>query len=60
MLKRENVVTMTDQLEMLGFIKSNGTNCQFVAITTKTPVVKIRAGNPWGAGNSPHRRCCRE
>jgi len=52
MLKRENVVTMTDQLEMLGFIKSNGTNCQFVAITTKTPVVKIRAGNPWGAGKS--------
>lgn len=52
MLKRENVVTMTDKLEMLGFIKANGTNCQFVAITTRTPVVKIRVGNPWGAGKS--------
>ena len=35
---------------MLGFLKTNGTQCRFVAMTTKTPVVKIRADNPWGAG----------
>jgi hypothetical protein len=41
---------MMSELEMLGFIKSNGTACRFVAIVTKTPVVKIKVGNPWGAG----------
>ena len=40
---------MVNELEMLGFIKTNGTACRFVAMTIKTPVVKIRAGNPWGA-----------
>ncbi len=52
MLKRENVVSMVSSLEMLGFLKLNGTQCRFVSITTRTPVVKIRAGNPWGAGKS--------
>lgn len=42
-----NVVQMVSELEMLGFIKTNGTACRFVSITTKTPVVKIRAGNPF-------------
>jgi hypothetical protein len=46
-LNKSNVVTMFSELEMLGFLKTNGTNCQFVAITTKTPVVKIKKGNPW-------------
>ena len=49
-MKREQVVSMIDRLEMLGFLKTNGTACRFVAITTKTPVVKIKAGNPWKAG----------
>ena len=40
---------MTSELEMLGFIKGNGTACRFVAIVSKTPVVKIKVGNPWGA-----------
>ena len=40
---------MISELEMVGFIKSNGTACRFVAIVSKTPVVKIRVGNPWGA-----------
>lgn len=40
---------MMSELEMLGFIKGNGTACRFVAIVSKTPVVKIRVGNPWGA-----------
>ena len=41
---------MVSELEMLGFLMTNGTQCRFVAMTTKTPVVKIKAGNPWGAG----------
>jgi hypothetical protein len=49
-LKREQVVSMVSTLEMLGFLKTNGTNCRFVSMTTKTPVVKIRAKNPWNAG----------
>jgi len=47
-----NVVKMVSQLEMLGFLKTNGTACRFVSMTSKTPVVKIRVGNPWGAGKS--------
>ena len=51
-LNRKNVVQMTSELEMLGFLKSNGTACRFLGMTIKTPVVKIRAGNPWGAGKA--------
>lgn len=43
---------MTDELEMLGFLKTNGTQCRFVSVVTRTPVTKIRVGNPWGAGSS--------
>lgn len=46
-LDRSNVVKMMDSLEMLGFLKTNGTACRFVSILTKTPVVKIKVGNPW-------------
>jgi len=46
-LDRSNVVKMQSELEMLGFLKANGTACRFVAILTKTPVVKIKKGNPW-------------
>ena len=46
-MDRKAVVRMVNELEMLGFIKANGTQCRIVAIVTKTPVVKIRAGNPW-------------
>lgn len=46
----KTIVQMTSELEMLGFLKTNGTACRFVSITTKTPVVKIKAGNPWKAG----------
>lgn len=38
---------MVSELEMLGFIKANGTQCCFVGLVTKTPVVKMRVGNPW-------------
>ncbi len=46
----KTVVSMMSELEMLGFLKTNGTECRFVAITIKTPVVKIKVGNPWNAG----------
>jgi hypothetical protein len=48
----QTVVNMMSELEMLGFLKTNGTQSRFVAIVTKTPVVKIKAKNPWGAGKS--------
>lgn len=38
---------MTSELEMLGFLKSNGTECRFVSMVSRTPVVKIKKGNPW-------------
>lgn len=47
-----NTITITNSLEMAGFIKSNGTQCRFVSIVTKTPVVDIRVGNPWGASKT--------
>ena len=40
-------VKMLDTLEMVGFLKTNGTASRFVSLTIQTPVVKIRAGNPW-------------
>lgn len=43
---------MVDELEMLGFLKTNGTQCRFVSLVIKTPVTSIRVGNPWGAGKS--------
>jgi hypothetical protein len=45
---KSNVVKMTDTLEMVGFLKTNGTACRFVSLTCKTPVVKIKVGNPFG------------
>ena len=38
---------MASELEMLGFLKANGTQCRFVAITTRTPVVKMKVKNPF-------------
>ncbi len=43
----KTIVSILSPLEMAGFIKSNGTQCRFVAIVTDTPVVKIRKGNPF-------------
>jgi len=45
---KETVVKMIDQLEMVGFLKTNGTACRFVSLICKTPVVKIKVGNPFG------------
>jgi hypothetical protein len=46
-MDKSNVVKMMNTLEMVGFIKTNGTACRFVSMTIKTPVVKIKVGNPW-------------
>ena len=46
-----NTVKMVSTLEMVGFLKTNGTACRFVSLLSKTPVVKIRKGNPWGASD---------
>ncbi len=43
----KTIVTITDPLEMAGFVKSNGTQCRFVAIVTDTPVVKMRKASPF-------------
>jgi hypothetical protein len=47
-MEKSNVVKMQSTLEMLGFLKTNGTACRFVAIVSKTPVVKIKTNNPFG------------
>lgn len=38
---------MVSQLEMVGFIKTNGTGCRFVSLLTETPVKNIRAACPF-------------
>ena len=47
----KTIVQMVNTLEMVGFLKTNDTSCRFVSMISKTPVVKIKAGNPWGAGS---------
>lgn len=39
---------MQSELEMLGFLKTNGTACRFVSMVSITPVVKIKVSNPFG------------
>jgi hypothetical protein len=43
------VVNMMSELEMLGFLKTNGTQCRFVSMTSRTPVVKMKVKNPFHA-----------
>jgi len=43
----KTIVQMLDQLEIVGFIKSNGTQCRFVALTIDTPVTKMRVASPF-------------
>lgn len=43
----KSIISIANEHEMAGFIKANGTGCRYVSMTSKTPVVKIRAGNPW-------------
>ena len=39
---------MLDTLEMVGFLKGNGTACRFISLTCRTPVTNIRVSNPFG------------
>ena len=41
------IVQINSELELLGFLKTNGTQCRFINITTETPVKKIKKGNPF-------------
>ncbi len=46
-MSNKTIVKIQSQLEMLGFLKSNGTQCRFVTIVTKTEVKNIKAGCPY-------------
>jgi hypothetical protein len=43
----QTIVQITSQLELAGFIKSNGTQCRFVSMIIDTPVVKIKKASPY-------------
>lgn len=42
----KTIVTIGSPLEMVGFIKGNGTQCRFVSMVSET-VPKLRAGSPF-------------
>ena len=42
-----NTVQTVNPTDIIGFIEANGTACRFASIVTRTPVVKIKAGNPY-------------
>jgi hypothetical protein len=46
-MNTKTIVSITNPLEMAGFIKSNGTQCRFVSIVTDTPVTKMRKTSPF-------------
>lgn len=46
-MKDKTIVQITSELEMLGFLKANGTQCRFVSITTDTPVKNLTASCPF-------------
>lgn len=43
----KTTVQIQNHLEMVGFIKSNGTQCRFVSMVTETPVKNIKAACPF-------------
>ena len=43
----KTTVQISGEMELAGFIKANGTQCRFVSMVSKTPVTKIKVGNPW-------------
>ena len=47
MKKPNKTVEFLSILEMVGFLKTNGTSCRFVSLVSDTPVVKIRKGHPF-------------
>lgn len=44
-----STINILNTLEMVGFLKNNGTACRFVGMFSKTPVIDIRVDNPWNA-----------
>jgi len=47
MKTNKTIVQINDALEMVGFIKSNGTQCRFVSMVSETPVKNISAACPF-------------
>lgn len=43
----KTIVQIQSHLEMVGFIKANGTACRFVSMVSETPVKNIRAACPY-------------
>lgn len=43
----KTIVQFTSELEMLGFLKSNGTACRFVSMVIDTPVTNMRKASPF-------------
>lgn len=41
------IVTIADPMEMVGFVKGNGTACRFVSMVSQTVVKNIRAASPF-------------
>jgi len=50
MNKKTSTVTIQDKNEMVGFIRSLGTECRFVSMVTETPVKMRKTGNPFASG----------
>lgn len=54
----KTIVKIASELEMLGFLKANGTECRFVSILTVTPVKNVRAACPFKAGLTKVAKRC--
>lgn len=46
-MNKSSVVQMFDVLEMVGFLKTNGTQCRFVSMVSYTAVTNLRANCPY-------------
>jgi len=46
-MQDKTIVQISSHLEMVGFIKANGTQCRFVSMVSDTPVTKLRKGCPF-------------
>lgn len=46
-MKDKTIVQISSHLEMVGFIKSNGTGCRFVSMVSETPVTKMKVSSPF-------------
>jgi len=54
---KKNVIQIDSPIEMVGFIKSNGTACRFVSILTETIVTNIRKGCPYEGVIKISKKC---